>query len=64
MGVIETISTSPDPCNVSTGAPDRLGVLLPRPRDTWSPLARRGATGALTAAHIPADGTDMTVHSE
>jgi hypothetical protein len=27
-------------------APDPLGVLPPRPRDTWSPLARRGATGA------------------
>jgi hypothetical protein len=59
-----TVSASPDPCNVSTGAPDPLGILLPRPRDTWSPLARREATGALTTTPIPADGTDMTVHSE
>jgi hypothetical protein len=27
-------------------------------------MARRGATGALTATPIPADGTDMTVHNE
>jgi hypothetical protein len=60
----ETISTSPDPCNISTGAPDHIGVLLPGPGDTWSPLARRGATRAPTMAPIPADGMDMTVHSE
>jgi hypothetical protein len=59
-----TISASPNPCNVSTGALDPLGVLLPCPRDTWSPLAKREATGALTTAPIPADGTDVTVLSE
>jgi hypothetical protein len=58
------IFVSPNPCNVSTGAPDPHGILLPHPKDTWSPLARQGATGALTAAPIPADGTEMTVHSE
>jgi hypothetical protein len=59
-----TISVSPDPSNVSTGAPDPLGVLLPRPRDTLSLLARWGATGALTMVPTPANGTDVTVHSE
>jgi hypothetical protein len=39
------ISASPDPCNVSAGAPKPLGVLLPRPRDAWSPLVRREAMG-------------------
>jgi hypothetical protein len=53
-----------DPYNVSIGVSDSLGILLPHPRDAWSPLARRGATGALTVASIPVDGTDMTVHSE
>jgi hypothetical protein len=46
------------------GAPDPLGILLPRPRDTWSPLARQGAMGALTATPIPTDRTNMTMHSE
>jgi hypothetical protein len=55
---------APDPYNISMGVPDPLGIFLPRSRDTWSPLARRGAMGALTATPIPADGTDMTVHSE
>jgi hypothetical protein len=58
------ISASPDPGNESTGAPDPLGVLLPRLRDTWSPLARQEATGALTTAPTRADGTDVTVHSQ
>jgi hypothetical protein len=55
-----TIFASPDPCNVSTGALDPLGILLPRSRDAWSPLARQGATGVPTMAPIPTDGTDMT----
>jgi hypothetical protein len=55
-----TVSASPDPCNVSTGAPDPLGILLPRSRDVWSPLARQGATRVPTTALIPTDGTDMT----
>jgi hypothetical protein len=46
------------------GAPDPLGVLMPHPRDAWSPLTRPGATGALTVVPIPADGMDVTVHSE
>jgi hypothetical protein len=45
-------------------APDPLGILPPRPRDTWSPLARRGATGPPTAALTSTDGTDVTVHSQ
>jgi hypothetical protein len=57
-------STSSDPSNESTGASNPIGVLLPRPRDTWSPLARRGATGALTTTPTPADGTDVTMYSQ
>jgi hypothetical protein len=49
---------------MSTGALDPLGILLPHPRNVWSPLASQGATGALTTAPILADGTDMAVHSE
>jgi hypothetical protein len=43
---------------------DPLGVLSPHPRDTWSPLERWGATGPQTTAPTPADGMDVTVHSE
>jgi hypothetical protein len=43
---------------------DPLGVLPPLPKDTWSPLARLGATGPPTVAPTPADGTDVTAHSE
>jgi hypothetical protein len=37
-------SPRPSPLDVIK-TPDPLSVLLPRPRDMWSPLARRGATG-------------------
>jgi hypothetical protein len=60
----ERVPPRADPNNVSTGAPGPLGILLPHPRDMWSPLARRGAMGALTTAPTPTDGTDMTVHNE
>jgi hypothetical protein len=45
-------------------APDPFSSLSPRLRDTWNPLARRGATGPPTAAPAPTDGRDMTVHSQ
>jgi hypothetical protein len=61
LGIIFAL---PNPYNVSTGAPDPLGILLPRPRGSWSPLARQGATGALTTVPIPADRADITMHSE
>jgi hypothetical protein len=35
------ISASLDPFNMRMGAPDPLGILLPHPRDTWSPLSRQ-----------------------
>jgi hypothetical protein len=41
-----------------------IAVLLPRSRDTWSPLAKREATGALTTTPTPTDGTNVTVHSK
>jgi hypothetical protein len=62
--LLGTTFALPDPGNKSTGAPDPLGVLLPRLRDTWSPLARQGATGAPTTTPTLADGTDVTAHSE
>jgi hypothetical protein len=39
------VSTLPEPYDVIK-AHDPFGILLSRPRDTWSPLARREATGA------------------
>jgi hypothetical protein len=45
-------------------APDPLGILPSRPRDTWNLLARREATGAPSAAPAPADGTDVTARSQ
>jgi hypothetical protein len=59
-----TIFASPDPWNVSTGVSNPLGILLPRSRDAWSPLARQGATGVPTTAPILTDGTNMTAQSE
>jgi hypothetical protein len=69
MGVLEDAITrvgqSYVPVTRRTSASlDSLGILLPHLRDAWSPLAWQGATGTLTAAPIPANGTNMTVHSE
>jgi hypothetical protein len=52
-----TISASPNPCDISMGAPGPLGVLLPHLRGTWS---HRDPT----TTPNPVDGMDMTVHSE
>jgi hypothetical protein len=59
-----TIFALPDPCNISMGASNPLGILLPHSRDVWSPLARQGAMGVLTMAPISTDRTDMTTYSE
>jgi hypothetical protein len=52
--LLGTTFASPDPYNVNMGAPDPLGVLLPRLRDTWSPQARREAMRTPTTTPIPA----------
>jgi hypothetical protein len=69
MGVLEDaiiqVGQSYVPVTRRTSASsDSLGILLPHLRDAWSPLAWQGATRTLTATPIPANGIDMTVHSE
>jgi hypothetical protein len=57
-------TASPNPYNESIVAPNPFGIFLPRLRDTWSPLVKWEATGALTTTPTPTNGTDVTVHSE
>jgi hypothetical protein len=58
------LSASPEPPRRHQRRPTPREAFPPRPRDTWNPQERRGATGPPTTVLAPIDVMDMTVHSQ